>query len=172
MRRSALFLGVLAVALMAFVAPTSAGTPPTIVVSPNPVVAGEDITITNAPLDNSTCEAGGSKDSEGSQANTVTVQIVDSSATIVFEETASPDEGGNWQVVTQLTEPGEYTVLAVCNNGGGGGGLVADDAEAVGPFTYQPVDLVVTEQVDPEPEPPTGGPLVPVPQDIQPAFTG
>jgi hypothetical protein len=176
MRRSLVFVGVAAAALFATAGLSSAGIQPTFTVTPNPVVAGEDITIANSPDAASTCEVdSGSKLAEGDEViNTVDVSIADSEANIVFEETATPDEGGNWQVVTQLTEPGEYTVLAVCNGtgGGGGGGLTAG-AEAVGPFTYAPEALTVTGDAPPPPvDPPPVTPPAAQPQDLQPAFTG
>lgn len=136
----------------------SAVTPATLVVTPNPVAAGADVTITNASDAASLCEGGGDVD--------VFITYPDGSMSTPLPG-PSPDVDGNWQYITQLAEPGEYVVIATCNT-------VAPPsaAEQDGPFRYAPVDLTVTE-ANPLPGPSDlPSVVVPDPQSLRPAFTG
>ena len=170
MRRRVVFLGVVFTALLALIAPVSAGPPATMEVTPNPVAAGADVTIANSNAA-STCESADERRA-GEGSDPVDVAIIDAGDNEVFSTSASTDVDGNWQVVTQIADPGDYVVLAACSTGGGA--LDETGAERVGPFRYQEVDLTVTEANPlPDPEPPTGGPLLPAPPiDLQPQFTG
>jgi hypothetical protein len=174
-RRSLVFISAVVGASTSLVGPSSAGTPATVEVSPNPVVVGADITITNTDNTASTCEPS-ETGAEGEPHDGVSVLIITAGnpSTRTFQGTASTDDSGNWQMVTQIADPGRYLVWAGCNVPVSASGQPST-VEATGTFLYDIADLTVTGAEPPAEEPPLAPapPPEPVrPIDIQPHFTG
>ena len=166
-RRMSLLVGVVVLALAAWAVPSGAGEQnPQMSVTPNPVEEGADITIANVSGATHTCESSDLQSGAEGGGNEVDVNISDDGG-VIFSGSATTDADGNWQLVTQIGEAGEYIVAAACN-----GPAPSSASEAFGPFEYDPVDLTV---VAGEPAPPVP-PVPPAPAadavTAAPAFTG
>lgn len=150
-------------ACVAAAPPTWAQTSPAITVNPNPVEAGADVTIANAPDAASACLPGtgaGAVDAEvGAPEGAAVVVLLDQiDGPDEVLAPASTDSSGNWQVVVQAPEAGQYNVLATCQ---------------LNAVTYPAVTLAVTAAAEPPAEPPPVDPAPPAaPQALVPAFTG
>lgn len=169
MRRILLLIATVLVVLAGSSVSVSAGTAPTMEITPNPLTAGDDVTITNTDNAASTCQSSATTAPiEGAPVDILLDQIDGDQEIFGF---ATTDEDGNWQFVTPVDFAGTYEVTASCNQGGG-----AQGAERVGPFDYQAGELLVVDGEEPPPtEPPSPGPpliLGPEPLPLQPAFTG
>ena len=161
MRRIVLSLVVVAAGLATGVAPSSAQAGATIVLTPNPVEAGADVTITNTPDAASICQPTTKAQEVGSPEGGDVVVLLDQfQGPNEILTAASADTAGNWQVVVQVPEAGEYNVMATCQ---------------LNDMAYQPQTLTVTAAAEPPPTepPPSAPPATPAePQAQAPAFTG
>ncbi len=162
MRRIIVVTAVVSAWLVAAVAPSSAQVVATIVLTPNPLQAGESVTITNSPDATSVCLASPKREAgalpEG--GDDVSVLLIQVPGTQEIVTGASVDPQGNWQVVVPVPEAGQYNVAAVCN---------------LNAVTYQETTLSVTAGAEPPPTepPPAAPPAAPAePQAQAPAFTG
>ncbi|MBL8775814.1 MAG: hypothetical protein JNK12_07780 [Acidimicrobiales bacterium] len=160
MRRIVVLLVVMTAGLAIGVAPSSAQAGATIVMTPNPVEAGADVTITNTPDAASICQPSTTTREVGSPEGGDVVVLLDQfQGPNEILTAASADSAGNWQVVVQVPEAGEYNVLATCQ---------------LNDVAYQPQTLSVTAAAEPPTEPPPSAPpAAPAqPQAAAPAFTG
>lgn len=160
MHRTMAIISAVTIGLVVAAGPASAQGAATITLSPNPLPAGAEVTIANSPDAGSICQAPGGKASEvGSPEGGDVVVLLDQfQGPNEILTSASVDGAGNWQVVVQVPEAGEYNVIATC---------------ALSDFDYQPQTLSVTAAAPPA-EPPPVPPPAPAAEPLSgtPAFTG
>jgi hypothetical protein len=160
MKRFAVLAAVLGLVLASSALPSGAGEPIAVMgATPNPATTEEEIVISNASDEDSTCEGG-----------VVNLFVEDESSGTVFDDFVEPDGDGNWSQTLGPLPVGTYLAEADCDFGPNEPVGLTPTAEPF--FAYADIEFSVVQA--PPPTEPTSSTTssVAASDATRPTFTG